>query len=331
MIDVVIRSLYNCALEILETRPHDYKRRVCHALKSKGGGPRGKSGGGVAGNVDWQGDAPHPTQYTEEDELYNEYGGRNPLFVPMREDDRRKALLRDDHLMAKYRYCQVIVDGANANASSSRSTQRSDAAPSSLLANDDDDDDDDDVSAPLDPADGAVTQRVQHDLEALRIRRSDPSNLGCSCRKLHVFLPGSTDRSHHKKKSSHRRLPERKVREELRKRGLLHGGGGADEVGASMSREDMEVMLHDAIEKEPCCWGNDCPCWRDGIGCQADTCSCWHASRDVSNAASASKQDAAVISSRCGNPHGIYIVDFDAIALSRGQHVTTCIPVPAGE
>ncbi len=90
MIDVVIRSLYNCALEILETRPHDYKRRVCHALKSKGGGPRGKRGGGVAGNVDWQGNVPHPTQYTEEDELYNEYGGRNPLFMPMREDDRRK-------------------------------------------------------------------------------------------------------------------------------------------------------------------------------------------------------------------------------------------------
>ncbi|KAL3789813.1 hypothetical protein ACHAW5_011236 [Stephanodiscus triporus] len=305
----------------LETRPYDYKRRICHALKFKGG-PRG-NGGGAAGNDDRHGEA--QSDCTEEDELYHEYGGRNPLFRTMREDDRRKALLRDDHLMSVHRYCRLIVDDGKIDAST-KTVHRTDA-PSPLLANDDE-------SAPLDPADGAVTQRVQHDLEALRIRRSDPANLGCSCRKLHVYLPGSTDRSHHRKKSSHRRLPERKVREELRKRGLLHGGG--DEGGASLSREDVEVLLHNAIENEPCCWGNDCPCWRDGIGCQADTCSCWQPSHDVGGGAgasnsSATRKDAAAMSTRCGNPHGMYSVDFDAIALYRGQHVTACIPVLVDE
>ena len=308
----------------LETRPYDYKKRICHTRKSQGGGSRGNNGGVAHGGVDWQDDAPQH-DCAEDDELYHDYGGRNPLFRAMREDDRRKVLLRDDHLMTMRRHCRRQMVDDKADASPSKPIQRIDAPPS-LLANDDD-------CAPLDPADGAVTQRMQHDLEVLRIQRSDPSNLGCSCRKLHVFLPGSTDKSHHRKKTSHRRLPERKLREELRKRGLLHGGGG-DEGGVSLSREDMEVLLHDAIENEPCCWGNDCPCWRNGIGCQADTCSCWHASHDVGASASTSsarKQDAAVITSRCGNPHGMYIVDFDAIAQYRGQHVVTCIPVLVGE
>ncbi len=327
-LDVLINRPVTLPNGELETRSYDYKKRVCHARKSKGGDSRGNNGGVARGGVDWQSDAPQH-DCTEEDELYHDYGGRNPLFRAMREDDRRKVLLRDDHLMAMRRHCRgPMVDDSmmKADASPSKPIQKNDVPPS-LLANDDD-------CAPLDPADGTVLQRMQHDLEALRIQRSDPSNLGCSCRKLHVFLPGSTDKSHHRKKTSHRRLPERKLREELRKRGLLHGGGG-DENGASLSREDMEVMLHDAIENEPCCWGNDCPCWRNGIGCQADTCSCWHASHDVGGAgasnSSATKQDTAVMTSRCGNPHGLYIVDFDAIARYRGQHVITCIPIRVGE
>ncbi|KAL3817731.1 hypothetical protein ACHAXA_002491 [Cyclostephanos tholiformis] len=271
----------------LETRPYDYKKRICHARKSKGG-PKGNNNGG---GVDWQGDTPQH-DYTEDDELYHDYGGHNPLFRAMREDDRRKVLLRDDHLMTIRRHSRrpMVDDSMKAYPSPSEPMQKIDAPPS-FIANDDE-------YVTLDPADGVVTQRLQQDLEALRIRRSDLSNLGCSCRKLHVFLPGSTDRSHHRKKTSHRRLPERKLREELRKRGLLHGGTG-DEGGVLLSREDMEVLLHDAIENEPCCWGNDCPCWRDGIGCQADTCSCWHASHDVGCASafnsSASKQNTAVI------------------------------------
>lgn len=257
---------------VLETRPYDYKKKICHILKHT---------------------------FTEEDELYHEQGGRNPLFTTMKEDARRRILLRDDHLM---QICQVI-NGDESKVNDSE-------------------------SSPLDPTDTAITQHIQHELETLRIQRSDPANLGCSCRKLHVFLPGSIDKSHHKKKGSHRRMPERKVCEELRRRGLLN------KCNENMSRENMEILLHDTIEKEPCCWSNDCPCVNSSIGCQADTCSCWHASHVVAHGGDAnslsnvsSRQEVEVMESRCGNIHGMYIVNFEEIAKYRKQFVTTDVIV----
>ena len=74
------------------------------------------------------------------------------------------------------------------------------------------------------------------------------------------------------------------MREELRRRKIK---------GGNLSREKLEEMLHDAIEKEPCCWGNDCPCVKSGIGCQADTCSCWHPSHDVTHSSSQSSSSSS--------------------------------------
>jgi len=283
----------------IETRPYDYKKKVLPKhLTLKG--PSGKGNNNDNGNAE---------DVTEEQHLYHNHGGRNPIFMPMREGQRQKVLLRDDHLMT----CQFITDKASSKKSFKRHDKQMEKEP------------------PLDPTDNAVTQHIQHDIETLRIQRSDPTNLGCSCRKLHVFLPGATDKSHHKKRGSHRRLPERKVREELRKRSLLNKGN------ESMLRDKMEKLLHDAIEKEPCCWGNDCPCVRGGIECQADTCSCWHASHDVahssaSNSASTSTssgdplrkggEDVESMKARCGNKNGMYVVNSEGIARYREQYVT---------
>jgi hypothetical protein len=180
----------------------------------------------------------------------------------------------------------------------------------------------DEKFALLDPTNTVVTQRVQHDLETLRSRRSDPANLGCACRKLQIFLPKGS--SSNKRKSSHRRLPERKVQEELRKRGLLHGADMSS--SSTLTREGLEILLHDAIEKEPCCWGTNCPCWRDGIGCQSETCSCWHGGD--SSSSTTKVVDESVLKSRCGNPNGIYFVNFDAIKQYREQYLS-CDPVRA--
>ena len=287
-----IMSLPITIPEGLETRPYDYKKKICHALKSKPKQKKSKQNGSAGINGE-QSDA--ASNVTEEDELYHRHGGRNPLFSPMKEEERRKVLLRDDHLQ----HCQVINE-SNLKTPSKRTRSNLDTQQ-------------------LDPSDTAVTQHIQHDLETLRINRG-AGNLGCSCRKLHIFLPGSTDKSHHKKKGSHRRLPERKVKEELRKRGLLNKGN------EQMSRETMEKKLHDAIEKEGCCWGNDCPCVRDGIGCQADTCSCWHASHDVAhnsgNGTASSEDDVEMMKSRCGNTNGLYVVNLDGIAKHRALYVT---------
>lgn len=227
---------------------------------------------------------------TEDEELIMNHRGRNPLFTILHENDRKKLLFRDDEW---FKQCHVIDD--------SKQNQLEEE--------------------PVDIADQTVTQHIQHDLETLRIHRSDPTNLGCDCRKLHVFLPGASDKTHHKKKGSNRRLPERKVREELRRRGIAQDG---------MNREKLEKALHDAIESEPCCWGNDCPCFRSGIGCQADTCSCWHPSHEGGGGTGAKKQDnnearnvidqdVHDIEQRCGNSNGMYVVNFGKIRRHREQ------------
>lgn len=290
-------------LGILETRPYDYKKKL-----PKGGGDGSSNNGGSSGSYK----ASNTTDMSEEEELFHNYRGRNPLFGITKEADRRKVLLRDDHLMKS---CTEEVDSSIRRSPRKRQQQQHK-------------DNDDGGPTHLDPTDSTVTQHIQHDLESLRIERSDPTNLGCSCRKLHVFLPGQSDKSHHKKRGSNRRLNERKLKEELRKRGLLHKGN------ADMSREKMEKMLHDAIESQPCCWGIDCPCVRSGIGCQADICSCWHASHDVPHAKK--KEDEAATDSRkvgesdveaiertCGNTNGMYVVDMKAIKEHRKQYIAT--------
>jgi hypothetical protein len=238
---------------------------------------------------------------SEAEELIMNHKGRNPLFGILSENERKKRLERDD---AWFRQCHEIDDRCR---------------PSNGNKND-----------PIDLTDPTITQHIQHDLETLRIQRS-ATNQGCSCRKLHVFIPGLTDKSHHKKKGSHRRLPERKVREELRRRGLPADG----------NREKMEKALHDAIEKEPCCWGNDCPCVSSGIGCQADTCSCWHpshegathgggAKKENTEAKSVVDQDVVDVEERCGNVNGMYVVNFGEIRRYRERYVVKSEGVEAG-
>ena len=229
---------------------------------------------------------------TEGEELIMNHRGRNPLFTILHENERKKLLLRDDEW---YKQCYV-----NEKKTKSYKEQS------------------------IDLTDQTITQHIRHDLEMLRIQRSDQANLGCSCRKLHVFIPGSSDKNHHKKKGSHRRLPERKVREELRRRGIAQDG---------LNREKLEQALHDAIESEPCCWGNDCPCFKSGIGCQADTCSCWYPSHEGATNTSAKKegvnsesrnvvdQDVHDIEQRCGN--SIYVVNFGKIQRHREQFVVS--------
>jgi hypothetical protein len=255
----------------LETRQYDYKKRISSKVVDE--------------------------NMTEEEELVMNRRGRNPLFVMLHENERKKLLLRDDEW---FQQCHVI--------DSQQHKQQS-----------------------IDLHDPTITQHIQHDLETLRIQRTDPTNLGCSCRKLHVFLPGSSDKTHHKKKGSHRRLPERKVREELRRRSIPQEG---------MNREKLEKALHDAIENEPCCWGNDCPCYKSGIGCQADTCSCWYPSHEGatttnsgdkkkmenSEARNVVDQDVVDIEERCGND--MYVVNFGKIRRHREQFVN-CVEVEA--
>jgi hypothetical protein len=149
---------------------------------------------------------------------------------------------------------------------------------------------------------------VRHGLENLRNDRSKSGATGCNCRKLSVYLPPKNGGG---KKAQHRRLKPSKLVQELKKRNLHD---------ASKSREELELILHGAVEKEPCCGSEDCFCHRNGIDCQSDACSCWHdshvhdKSRDSSGFLTAN-----AIKERCGNPLGTTTVDSDGIDAYRAR------------
>ncbi|KAG7352608.1 hypothetical protein IV203_008656 [Nitzschia inconspicua] len=169
---------------------------------------------------------------------------------------------------------------------------------------------------------------VRNELEELRNERSKSGATGCNCRKLNIYIPPKDGTAG--KKAQHKRLKPSKLSQELKKRNLY------DE---SMSREDMEKVLHKSVEEEPCCRDEDCFCVRNGIDCQADACSCWHDShvhvKRFSDSGPLSSED---IEKRCGNPLGMYVVDLDAIDSFRAKIIQNqkdgmlfCLPTSSGE
>ena len=150
--------------------------------------------------------------------------------------------------------------------------------------------------------------RVRNDLEQMRNSRSKEGSAGCACRKLTVYIlpPGGGG-----KKAHHKRMNVADVKRELRKRHLL-----PDEI---KTREELELLLHEAVEEEGCCSGDDCFCARNNINCQMDACDCWLPSHQTKDA---SKKDSYTLSSpeiekACGNRNGMYAVDLDAIHVYR--------------
>ena len=105
-----------------------------------------------------------------------------------------------------------------------------------------------------------VVHNKRNELEQIRNERS---KTGCTCRKLNVYIPPKNEKCG--KKANHRRLKPSKVTQELKKRHIYD---------PNATREEMEQLLHDTVEKEPCC-GPDCFCVRNGIECAMDACSCW--------------------------------------------------------
>jgi hypothetical protein len=154
----------------------------------------------------------------------------------------------------------------------------------------------------------AMVHHVRNELEQIRFERNKSGATGCNCRKLVVYLPPKDGSGG--KKAQHRRLKPSKVVQELKKRHLY------DPSVASMSREQMEKILHKAVENEPCCRDDNCFCARNGIICQADACSCWHDSHVHAKHSSGSSSHVLTnddIRKRCGNPLGTYLVDSEAI------------------
>lgn len=165
---------------------------------------------------------------------------------------------------------------------------------------------------------------VRNELERIRNSRSGEGALGCTCRKLQVYL--IPDDGTGGKKANSRRMKLQQVKIELRKRHKLPDD--------PKSREELERLLHETVENEPCCSGDDCPCLHNGIACQADTCSCWystHQTTDFQKKKLKNEQEDSLISvaelqARCGNKYGMYAVDTTAIQAWRKSY-TYCHPI----
>jgi hypothetical protein len=150
--------------------------------------------------------------------------------------------------------------------------------------------------------------RIRNELEQIRINRSTDDSAGCTCRKLTVYLlpPGGGG-----KKAHHKRMNIGDLKKELRKRHILPTD--------NKTREQLELILHDAVEKEPCCSSDECACVRSGINCQMDVCGCWLPSHQTKDC---SKKDTYTLSHRqiieaCGNRYGMYSVDLEKIQAFR--------------
>jgi len=288
----------------LETRQFDYRRRKDPPAKKRG----------------------------ESLTLEDMDDGKNPLFGVCLEKDRMKLIIDDgENALGSHGGSPKNAKKADpdccppsppkAGSKCRRSSSSSNAASSS------------DKYAPNARYSHTDVTHVRNELERIRNSRSGEGSTGCTCRKIHVHVPGLPEPGG--KKHQHRRMPERKVKEELRKRGLLHG------PNARKKRDELERILHDAVENGPCCWGDDCPCVHNGIGCQADTCSCWHPGHDAHHHKKGAGGDSDLVDladtetvqeirMRCGNKNGMYVVNLGEIQAKRSEFLTDvplCVPL----
>ena len=217
---------------------------------------------------------------------------KNPLFGLTSEEERQALFLGGSE--------QLLILRRSRSNSTGNSNHKYRSRSNSMGSNNSDHNQSDNFNEEFNQA---LVHHVRNELEQLRFHRSKSGSSGCNCRKLNVYIPPKDGSGG--KKSQHRRLKPSKLAQELKKRNMY------DQSVASSSREKQEKLLEKAVESEPCCQSEDCFCFRNGIICQADACSCWHDSHvGVKKNHSLSSAD---IQRRCGNPLGTEVVDLDEI------------------
>jgi Cysteine/serine-rich nuclear protein N-terminus len=269
--------------------------------------------------------------------------GKNPLFVIVHESDRMKLLLDATPSLPNDTTVEMNNDNMPNKSSSARSkATRSRSSSSHNQAS---------STGNLNGTNGGsggeqfnhiytstYVHSVRNELEQIRNNRT--TGIGCTCRQLQVPMavpstlstsPTSQKKSHHN--HNHKRMKLQKLKDELIKRNLLSSSSDAThDTSTEMTREEMEQLLHDTVGTEPCCLYPDaCFCARNGIGCQADVCTCWHSSHSSigsnstkSNKASSSSSaiTAQEIQQRCGNSvGGMYVVDDHKIDTFRNDYL----------
>ena len=266
--------------ETLETRPFDYKsadkvKKRHRWLRRASSNVEAKEPAGIMDELD---------------------DGKNPLLRTLCEEEQKHLMLRDFEVGAEfeswpspspsgssdqYHYRSPSQQEAFSTRTSSRRSTRS-----NNNAADDLNDKSNDYYAEKHGLD------FPSDLDQLRKNQSiESGNLGCTCSKLKT-----------------RNLKGKRVKEELSRRGLLHGDA------LKMNSQEMARLLHDAVEQEVCCTDEGCSCVQNGIGCQADTCPCWedHNKKTIGTVKELWAHPAEM-KRRCGNRNGLYVWDYAAV------------------
>jgi hypothetical protein len=269
--------------------------------------------------VDTDGGETAPPQELETRQWDYKFGTKNPLFRALSEKARMHTIMGISENTASSpssspskktasptqgRRTRSNSDlGTRSSKGRTRSGSYSSSHSASLRSNSYTEDKDVDFEA----------RHVMHELEQLRTSRSKRGAKGCTCRKLLVYIPppGSG------KKAAHRRMKVPKLKEELRARNALSS------LSPNASREEMERLLIELVQNEPCC-GPDCECVQNGIECQSDACTCWHAAaHHVKDGTTPLRP--IQIEERCGNSFGMVTVDSDMIDAYRAPFLT-CLP-----
>lgn len=222
-------------------------------------------------------------------------GHKNPLFGMLCEQDRMKLLLKSSTPPSSFSEDEPVIHDRKLRSTRSRSASFSEQFNDTFTQ--------------------AHVHHVRHELEQIRNWRTAEDARGCTCRKLQVYLPPPDGGG---KKAQKRRMNPNKVKDELKKRGLL--------PKEDKTREELEVLLYEAVEAEPCCL-DDCSCVVNGIDCQDNACQCWRPSHQTSSQKRSSESDSSpsAIQRRCGNPHGMTAVDFGKINAYRQEMICQVI------
>jgi hypothetical protein len=163
--------------------------------------------------------------------------------------------------------------------------------------------------------DPILVRHYRNSLEEIRNHRSQ-NEVGCSCRKLTVSKKWSISR----------------IKEELRRRHALPSSLATTSTPSihttatttstvPTTRAEWETCLEEVLKEEPCCSKFQCPCYKEGLMCHAETCSCGKSTttNQGKNAIKKIMTTVEEIQAACGNLYGMYVVDFQHIRMYRQE------------
>eukprot|EP00600_Ochromonadales_sp_CCMP1393_P002686 CAMPEP_0174990790 /NCGR_PEP_ID=MMETSP0004_2-20121128/21519_1 /TAXON_ID=420556 /ORGANISM="Ochromonas sp., Strain CCMP1393" /LENGTH=505 /DNA_ID=CAMNT_0016244441 /DNA_START=116 /DNA_END=1633 /DNA_ORIENTATION=- len=198
-------------------------------------------------------------------------GSSNPLFRPLREDERI-ALLTGDHIDIPHNDVNHASTNSNTNSTSgSSANSTNDKSESGINEH------------------NSATAIHHHSSSAnpftdlnneLKMIKSSRDEGGCNCKQVKLD-----------------KLSVAKLRAELISNGHLIGYIGTAETVEKMSKAELTHLVRDVLKKCVICVTNDCYCVQNGLQCSGQLCACLRGGHRPGQAQS------------CANPSGVEVFE----------------------